>query len=213
MVISGKLIPKYIVGLVVVLVAVCVFIPLVLMPYLNTKDELKTKTAKNNEQIALYDRTLVNYDELQAKVEELKKEWETMEDELFIKDEFIINDLSDMMNEVGIIPESIVVSDEAEVMPGEQSSTGDALYSITISMKFTDDPETLLEYINYIEEESEGVYLISDVKCTTVGKATGENVKKTVGEGDLVTDMAFTAYYFKDVPTSITTEPTTTEAA
>ncbi len=211
MVISGKLIPKYVVGLLVIIVAICIFIPTVLLPYLNTSDEVVMETLKNQEEVVLYEMTLNNLDDLQARVQELKTQWEQMEDEMFIKDEFIVNDLSNMMNEVGFSPLSIAVQDESEVLPAETSSTGDSLYSVPITMSFTVSKEMLLEFINTIENKSDGIYIIGDLNCTTVAQSSGSG-EKSVGEGDLNVTMSFTSFYFKDVPASVSPTQATTVA-
>lgn len=209
MIISGKLIPKYIIGLICILIAICIFVPTVFIPYISNKDALTADINKANSQLAIYENNLKNIDNMSKRVDALKKEWEKIETEMFITGEYIVNDISDMMKSIGVDPGNIVVSDESEVMPAASSSTGDPMYSVTVNMNFTASQEDLISVLKYFEKKSDGTYFVSNLALTTVKESEGSGAE-AVSEGDLVATMNFTGFYFRDVPSSVTTPDTTT---
>lgn len=199
----GKKIPKYVIGLIVIVLLLLLFVPLVLMPYLTEKPKMDAKHTEAQTTLRLYDTKLGSIDNYRGYVNDLKLRWSELETKMFVDAKDTANDLNKMFLDLGVTPSTISVSDESQAVEPGQSSTGDPLYSTSINLSFTTSKEKLLQVVNFFESKSAGSYYISTVSLNTVSQtATGGGA--VVRAGDLSVNMGISLYYFKEgaaVPT------------
>ncbi len=197
----GKKIPKYVFALVAIVLLLVLFVPLVLMPYLNQKPAMDAKHIEAQTTLRLYDMKLQNIENYRGQVNDLKIRWDQLETLMFVDAKDTANDLNQMFQSLDVTPSSISVSDEAQAVEAAQSSTGAPLFSTNISLSFVASREKLLRVINYFEDQSAGSYYISGLSMSTVTQGSGSGRQK-VSAGDLNVSMSISLYYFREgVPT------------
>ena len=192
----GKKIPKYIFVLVAIVLLLVLFIPLVLMPYLNQKSAMDAKHMKAQTTLHLYDRKRNNIENYRGQVNDLKIRWDQLETLMFVDAKDTANDLNQMFQSLDVTPSSISVSDEVQAAEAAQSSTGAPLYSTNILLSFVTSKEKLLRVIHYFEDQSAGSYYIKSVSMSTVTQTAGSG-KQVVTTGDLNVSMSIALYYFR----------------
>lgn len=193
----GKKIPKYVIGLIVIVLLLLLFVPLVLMPYLTEKPKMDAKHIEAQTTLRLYDTKLNNIENYRGQVNDLKIRWSELETKMFVDAKDTANDLNKMFLDLGVTPASISVSDESQAVESGQSSTGDPLYSTNISLSFTTSREKLLQVVNFFESKSAGSYYISTVSLSTVTQ-TAAGGGKVTSAGNLSVNMSISLYYFKE---------------
>lgn len=192
----GKKIPKYIFVLVAIVLLLVLFIPLVLMPYLNQKSAMDAKHMKAQTTLHLYDMKRNNIENYRGQVNDLKIRWDQLETLMFVDAKDTANDLNQMFQSLDVTPSSISVSDEVQAAEAAQSSTGAPLYSTNILLSFVTSKEKLLRVIHYFEDQSAGSYYIKSVSMSTVTQTAGSG-KQVVTTGDLNVSMSIALYYFR----------------
>lgn len=192
-----KRIPKYVFALVAIVLLLALFIPLVLMPYLNQKPIMDAKHTEAQATLRLYDMKLQNIENYRGQVNDLKIRWDQLETLMFVDAKDTANDLNQMFQSLGVTPSSISVSDEAQAVEAAQSSTGAPLFSTNISLSFVTSREKLLRVVNYFEDQSAGSYYISGLSMSTVTQSGGSG-KQVVSAGDLNVSMSISLYYFRE---------------
>lgn len=213
MIVMGKKIPSYLVGLFIILLALALFVPLVLMPYLSNKPIMEQQHAQAQATLRLYEARRNSIEEYKKHVNNLQSRWDELEAEMFVTAGSTTNDLNQMFSNLGITPLSINISDEQEVLPAETSSTGDPLCSIDIALNFTASPDKVLDVIDYFEQKSDGSYYIRTLNFSTVAQTDSQN-GVTVARGDLNTSMNITLYYFQaDAPSAQAQTPSSANTA
>lgn len=196
MVMMGKKKPKYIFALVAIVLLLVLFIPLVLMPYLNQKPAMDAKHMKAQTTLRLYDMKQNNIENYRGQVNDLKIRWDQLETLMFVDAKDTANDLNQMFQSLDVTPSSISVSDEVQAVEAAQSSTGAPLYSTNISLSFVASKEKLLRVLNYFEGQSAGSYYINGVSMSTVTQTAGSG-KQVVTVGDLSVSMSISLYYYR----------------
>lgn len=198
MIIAGKKIPGYILGILGIVLAFALFTSLVLMPYLQKKPEMDADHEAAVAQIAEYEATIANRDSVIADIEEMTKQWETYKKQMYIDADTTIDDLQKIFAEQSIFVTSLARTEETKDAQGITSSTGAPLYSVQLTLAFKAAPEKLLELLKYFEGGSNGCYYIDTMTCSA---GDGENDK------GLTVNMSVTLYYFVDEV--VATQPAT----
>ena len=79
----GKKIPKYVFALAAIVLLLVLFIPLVLMPYLNQKPAMDAKHIEAQTTLRLYDMKRNSIENYRGQVNDLKIRWDQLETLMF----------------------------------------------------------------------------------------------------------------------------------
>lgn len=189
-------IPKFVFGLLAIFVIGLLFGVIGFSKFLKARPTYIENHKVATEKINLWEDTLNNATAKEKEVEDLKKQYEQMREEVFINASKSIDDVNEMLLSADIALESITISEEAEA--GGASSSGDPLYATTISFTCYAKQETLAKILNYFEQQSIGAYYINDMTVTTIFE--DDESSDTSKPTDIYSvSMKVTLYYFKVV--------------
>ena len=92
----GKKIPKYVFALAAIVLLLVLFIPLVLMPYLNQKPAMDAKHIEAQTTLRLYDMKRNSIENYRGQVNDLKIRWAPLCTLMFVDAKDTANDLNQM---------------------------------------------------------------------------------------------------------------------
>ncbi len=227
---NSKKIPGALIAIVFIIIAVIVFVPTVYMPYNENKPALDAEHDSAVDQIALYDSAIDDQANIEANIEELQLEWAEFEKEMYVDASQTLDDLYSACVEIGQATtededaddsdtDSAVSSrltlmsfnrgDASQDSSESYSQTGNPLYYVTVNLSMYASRDALLEFLDYVEQESVGCYYISSMSLNTI-EDDQDHDTYTVSAGDFNVSMTIYLYYYN---TDITVDTSALEAA
>ncbi len=191
MVLMGKLIPKYAVALVIVLILTGAFVPLVFLPYTQQAPILRQEHIDDTAQIQEYEQKLAQIEAYRQRVIDLEEQWESMMEDISIIGENTVNDFNDMFNSLNVVPQAMTLSGETETTL--TSATNNKIYYVTATVTLTQTLDELLEIIEYFEDTSKGAYFIETINLAAATPSAVEEISQY----DMSVNMTISLYYFK----------------
>lgn len=190
-------IPGYIWFIALVLVLCIIYLIAVQIPFMKAKPGLDQEHASDQSQIAIYEEYKNNASTYQAKIDEMKKQYEEESKILFVNASKTKDEIYEMINKFKYQPTSVSVSEAKEDSLGRTSSTGDPLYTTTVVLTMQVSSQTLLETLDYYEgnggsDSAKGAYYISAVTINPVV----EGEKKEVVKDKYSVSIQMELYYF-----------------
>lgn len=186
------------------IVFVIILLSLVMPTFTNLSkynDDHATITAK----IADCDDVLANQTSVETKIDEMTKQYNENQENLYIDAKSSVKDLQDIFADLGIDMSSLTRGEGVQDSQGRTSKGGIPLYYTNLTFSYTGAKDKTLQLIHYLEQESKGCYFIDSLSMSEI-----EDSK------EYATSFNVTLYYFdttKQVvnntdPTD-STEPTT----
>ncbi len=233
---NSRKIPGAVIALVFIIIAAIVFVPTVYMPYNENKPALDSEHDSAEAQIALYDSAVDNQANIEANIKALQAEWDEVEKEMYVDASQTLDDLYTACVEIGSVAEEdtdaeeddesedtdtdTTVSSRLTLMKFNRSDaqqdssesysqTGNPLYYVTVSLEMYATRDALLEFLDYVEQESVGCYYISKMDLRTM-EDFEDHSTYVVNEGDFNVSMTIYLYYYN---TDITVDLEALEAA
>lgn len=204
---NNKKVPAAAIAAIATIVAVVVFIPLVYLPYKENKPMYDEKHAEAVAEMEKYDNAILDQVNIEKNIDELQKEWDEFQKEMFVDAYSNLEDIQKKCDEIGVRMTAFTRGDETQDESESYSSTGNPLYYVTLNMSMYVSEEELLELLTYIEQESVGCYYVKTLDASTVDKADDLGAF-TIKEGDLNVRMQVYLYYYN---TKITIDPASLE--
>ncbi len=192
---NNSKVPGAAIAIVAVIIAVTVFVPTVYMPYKNKKPAMDSEHQEAVNTINYYETSIQNQATIEADIEQLEKEWEEFQKDMFVDAASSIDDLQKAMDDIDFHYTEFKRDSEKEDKSGKVSFTGAPLYYVSIKIKGVADEEQLVDLLKFVEEESVGCYYVKTLKATTydTDKEIGTFTAKA---GQLDVNMEIWLYYY-----------------
>lgn len=175
-------IPKYIFGIIAIVLVAIIFIFTVQVPFAQKQPELEKQHQADASQLKIYQDAYANRESLAANVSSMKAKYEKDSQDLFINATKSPQDIMDMISASKVQPTTYSVSEQTADSKGRTSSSGEPLYSTNISIIFNSLDETeIATVLDYFEAQSEGAYYIDNISIAAIQK---EDTKTTVDEAE-----------------------------
>lgn len=182
------------------IVFVIILLALVMPTFTNLSkynDDHATITAK----IADCDDVLANQTSVETKIDEMTKQYNENQENLYIDAKSSVKDLQDIFADLGIDMTSLNRGESIQDDQGRTSKGGVPLFKTNLSFSYNGSEENTLKLVHYLEQESKGCYFINSLIMSPMEDSS-----------DYSTSFDVTLYYFdstKQVATTAPTEPTT----
>lgn len=186
------------------IVFVIILLALVMPTFTNLSkynDDHATVTAK----IADCDDVLANQTSVETKIDEMKKQYDENQQNLYVDAKSSVKDLQDIFADLGIDMSSLTRGEGVQDAQGRTSMGGIPLYYTNLSFSYNGSEENTLKLVHYLEQESKGCYFIDSLSMSEIE-----------GSQEYATSFNVTLYYFDTTKQAVTntdstdsTEPTT----
>lgn len=180
----GISIPKYIYGIVAIIIAALIFLFTVQLPFSEKLPELNKQHEQDASQLQVYEEAYANRVSLADNVSSMKAKYEKDSQDLFINATKSPQDIMAMISACKVTPTTYNVSEQTVDSKGRTSSSGDPLYSTNISLSFdTLDETQIATVLDYFEAQSEGAYYIDNISISAITKTeTKEDAEESEAE-------------------------------
>lgn len=197
---KGFVFPKYLIAIILILVVCLIFLIAVQIPFASQKLPVYNRDhASATSQINVYKDYLNRASAVEADIKRMQQEYEEKNRQLSVDPDQTVDDIRDMLIQIGYDPSTITVSNSSADSKGRVAATGDPLYQTTIGFTFTASKQDMLDTFRYFEAESKGSYFITSLAITPAGGAWGE---ESTALDSYNVSMSITLYYFKAPKTS-----------
>lgn len=174
---STNSIPKYIFGIIAIVLLAIIFIFTVQVPFSKAQPELEKQHQSDASQLKIYQDAYADRVNLASRVSSMKAQYEKDSKELFVNATKSPEDIMKMLNSSKVLPTTYSVSEQVLDDKGRSSSSGEPLYSTNISISFDSLDETqLLTVLDYFESQSEGAYYIDRLTVDAIEKRTNSAI-------------------------------------
>ena len=208
---KAKKIPGWIIVIVVVIIAVIAFIPTVYMPYKNKKPTMDAEHQEALDTLAYLDQSIENQAAIEADIAQLKAQWEQYRKDMFVEPESALNDLNSELTKNDMDVKSFVMHDPVMDESGTVTAEGNPLCYSVISLNCTATREQLIDFLQYVEQESVGAYYVKTLYSTTVSEYSSDSDKSSEIIGEKLDTQAEIYLYFFDQNQVIVPETDTEE--
>lgn len=178
-------IPTSIIVFLLLLVGFVALFVTLIMPTINDIPKFQTSHDEAVRTIAQYDSVNGNYDAEQEKVNNLTKQYDEKQAELYVDATSSIEDLQDIFTKLGIKLTTLTRSEGMRDSKGRTSTGGIPLYTTNLSFAFENSLDTTQKLIHYLEQTSKGCYFINSLNMSPVDGSNNYSVSFDV-----------TIYYF-----------------
>lgn len=190
---STNSIPKYIFGIIAIVLLAIIFIFTVQVPFSKAQPELEKQHQSDASQLKIYQDAYADRVNLASKVSSMKAQYEKDSKELFVNATKSPEDIMKMLNSSKVLPTTYSVSEQVLDDKGRSSSSGEPLYSTNISISFDSLDETqLLTVLDYFESQSEGAYYIDRLTVDAIEKRTNSAITDGTDESSKAESSANT---------------------
>lgn len=155
--------------------------------------------------IADCDDVLANQTSVEAKIDEMTKQYNENQENLYVDAKSSVKDLQDIFADLGIDMTSLTRGEGVQDAQGRTSMGGIPLYYTNLTFSYTGAKDKTLQLIHYLEQESKGCYFIDSLSMSEI-----EDSK------EYATSFNVTLYYFDTTKQAVSntdstdsTEPTT----
>lgn len=166
------------------IVFVIILLALVMPTFTNLSkynDDHATITAK----IADCDDVLANQTSVETKIDEMTKQYNENQENLYIDAKSSVKDLQDIFADLGIDMSSLTRGEGVQDAQGRTSMGGIPLYYTNLTFSYNGTKDKTLQLIHYLEQESKGCYFIDSLSMSEI-----EDSK------EYATSFNVTLYYF-----------------
>lgn len=182
---STNSVPKYIFGIIAIVLLAIIFIFTVQVPFSKAQPELEKQHQSDASQLKIYQDAYADRVNLASRVSSMKAQYEKDSKELFVNATKSPEDIMKMLNSSKVLPTTYSVSEQVVDDKGRSSSSGEPLYSTNISISFDSLDETqLLTVLDYFESQSEGAYYIDRLTVEAIEKRTNSAITDGNADGD-----------------------------
>lgn len=196
---ENKKVPGALIAIVAVIVAVAVFVPTVYMPYKNKKPIMDSEHQEAMSTIDYYEESISHKDDIKKDIDELTKQWEEFQKDMFVDANSSLEDLQKAIDEKGINVTNFTRSAETPDEEGKYSFTGCPLYYVSLQIAGYASRDDLLEFLKFVEQESVGCYYVKTLSAFTVTSDVDMG-KFSVKKDDLQISMDIYLYYYNQDP-------------
>lgn len=202
-------IPGFVWAIAVIIILCIIFIFLVQSPFSQKIDKYNADHESAQSKIAMFEDYLARAEEVEAKIEEMKEQYNEESKKLFVNATQTPNDIREMVNKLNIKPSSVSVSEGSVDSQGRVSSTGDNLYVTSVSINFEGTEADLLSTLDYFELESDGSYYVESLSVSEADTSStnGKTVSVTSSEKKYNISMALSLYFFPPKIDEVSTSP------
>ena len=149
---STNSVPKYIFGIIAIVLLAIIFIFTVQVPFSKAQPELEKQHQSDASQLKIYQDAYADRVNLASRVSSMKAQYEKDSKELFVNATKSPEDIMKMLNSSKVLPTTYSVSEQVLDGKGRSSSSGEPLYSTNISISFDSLDETqLLTVLDYFD--------------------------------------------------------------
>lgn len=181
-------IPGFVIAIAVILLVALLFLIFGFMKFTGQIDTYNRDHASATAEINKYQDYLNRSTQVEEDIARMKAEFNLKSASLTVNPRSTLDDIRDMLSNLGYDMSTLSVSEPAADGAGRQSATGDPLYTVTLSYTFSTTEEKMLETMRYFESESDGSYFISSVVLDQTGSKESGKL--------YVATMSITLYYF-----------------
>ena len=193
-------IPASIIVFVILLVVFVIILLALVMPTVTNLSTYNSTHESISVEVADYDSVLADQANVEAKIEEMQKQYDENQKNLYIDAKSSVEDLQAIFADLGIDMTSLTRGDSVQDPQGRTSMGGIPLYYTTLTFSYNGSKDKTLKLIHYLEQESKGCYFINSL-----------NMSEIENSSDMATSFNVTLYYFDtttQVATAAPTEPT-----
>lgn len=207
-------IPGFVWAIAVIIVLCIVFIFVVQAPFSKKIDKYNADHESAQSKIAMFEDYLARAEEVEAKIEQMKEQYNEESKKLFVNATQTPADIRTMVNQLNIKPNSVSVSEGSVDGQGRSSSTGDPLYVTRVAINFVGSEADLLSTLDYFELESDGSYYVENLNVTEVESTTGgKNVSVVSSDKQYNISLSLSLYYFPPKIDEVSTTPVVSGSA
>lgn len=192
-------IPASIIAFIVLLIAFALIFVLLVSPTITNISVYNSKHQEITAKIDDYEAVLADQANVEAKIEEMTKQYNENQANLYVDAKSSVEDLQAIFADLGIDMSSLNRGDSVQDSQGRVSKGGIPLYYTNLSFSYTGSKDKTLELIHYLEQESKGCYFINSV-----------SMSKIENKNEYSTSFNVTLYFFDSTKQIITSTDTTT---
>ena len=185
-------IPGFVWAIAVIIILCIVFMFLVQAPFSEKIDKYNSDHESAQSKIAMFEDYLARADQVEADIARMKEEYNEESKKLFINAYQSPDDIRNMVNKLGLQPDSVTVTEGRVDGQGRVSSTGDPLYVTSVNITFSGTEADLLSTLDYFELESDGSYYVENLSVTEVRSST----EKVTSEQRYNVALTLSLYFF-----------------
>ena len=199
-------IPGFVWAIAVIIILCIVFIFVVQAPFSKKIDKYNSDHESAQSKIAMFEDYLARAEEVQAKIDKMKEQYNEESKKLFVNATQTPDDIRKMVNQLNITPNSVSVTEGSIDGQGRTSSTGDPLYVTNVGINFVGTEADLLSTLDYFELESDGSYYVENLSVTEVRASTAAaSVVSTDRTFNI--SMTLSLYFFPPKVEEVVTTP------
>ena len=198
-------IPGSIIAFLILLIVFVIILVALVVPTITKLPKYNEDHATISAQIADCDDVLANQTSVEAKIDEMTKQYNENQENLYIDAKSSVKDLQDIFADLGIDMTSLTRGEGVQDAQGRTSMGGIPLYYTNLMFSYTGTKDKTLQLIHYLEQESKGCYFIDSLSISEI-----EDSK------EYATSFNVTLYYFDTTKQAVnntdstdSTEPTT----
>ncbi len=198
---SSQNIPKSIIFFVLLLALFFVLLVVMFIPTFTKIPVYQSNHKTAVSQVEQYESVLADQAEIEAKIEQLTKEYDEKQSELYIDSKSSVEDLQSIFTKLKINISSLTRNEGIADPQGRKSTGGIPLYTTVLNFSYNGNIETTKKLIHYLEQESKGCYFINSLNMSPI-----EDSK------NYVVSFSATLYYFDSTQQVSSTQPATQSA-
>lgn len=198
-------IPVPIIVFVALLIVFVIILLALVMPTFTNLSKYNDYHATITAKIADCDDVLANQTSVETKIDEMTKQYNENQENLYIDAKSSVKDLQDIFADLGIDMSSLTRGEGVQDAQGRTSMGGIPLYYTNLTFSYNGTKDKTLQLIHYLEQESKGCYFIDSLSMSEI-----EDSK------EYATSFNVTLYYFDTTKQAVnntdstdSTEPTT----
>lgn len=198
-------IPVPIIVFVALLIVFVIILLALVMPTFTNLSKYNDDHAAITAKIADCDDVLANQTSVETKIDEMTKQYDENQKNLYIDAKSSVEDLQDIFASLDIDMTSLTRGESIQDDQGRASMGGIPLYKTTLTFNYDGTKNKTIDLIHYLEQESKGCYYIDTLTMTPID-----------GKDTFSTAFSVTLYYFdttkqvvSNTDSTDSTEPTT----
>ncbi len=182
---NKKKIPGYVFGIIGIVIVAIIFLFAVQVPFTKAQPELERQHKQDAAQLKIYEDAEADKENLKARVNSMKEQYEKDSEGLFINALQSPGDIMKMLKSSKTDPTSYKISEQKVDDKARQSSGGDLLYSTDINITYDSlDEEQIKSVLNYFESVSNGAYYVDQLNVAAIMKDSSGNAEPGSDESD-----------------------------
>ena len=161
-------IPVPIIVFVALLIVFVIILLALVMPTFTNLSKYNDDHAAITAKIADCDDVLANQTSVEAKIDEMTKQYNENQENLYVDAKSSVKDLQDIFADLGIDMSSLTRGEGVQDSQGRTSMGGIPLYYTNLMFSYTGAKDKTLQLIHYLEQESKGCYFIDSLSMSEI---------------------------------------------